>query len=162
MASLIRLEGKIERHVIVDDADFEWLSRSKWYFEGRRYAARMLGIWPNRRWEFMHRLLVGTPPGFETDHINCNGLDNRRANLRVCSASQNQQNRPAPRNNTSGVRGVSYTPSRNTPAKWKAEIFADGKHFFLGWYRTCDEAKVVREVAEIRLFGEFRYHANAV
>ncbi|MCK9370911.1 HNH endonuclease [Candidatus Dojkabacteria bacterium] len=88
--SLGQLSGK-GKFVIVDNEDFEYLNQFKWYikFSGQNeYAIR------HKRYDetLMHRLIINTPKGMETDHINHNGLDNRRVNLRIVTTSQNQRN----------------------------------------------------------------------
>ena len=86
-----------ERFAIVDDEDFEHLSQWKWCTNGDGYAGRNV---PDETkasgWVFitMHLVLMGKQPGKEIDHINGDKLDNRRANLRFVTRSQNQTNRP--------------------------------------------------------------------
>lgn len=76
---------------LVSECDYEWLSAMRWHKSIRGYAQRSPkpGVT-----EFMHRLIMGTPPeGMQVDHINGNKLDNRRENLRFVSASENCVNR---------------------------------------------------------------------
>lgn len=70
---------------LVDDADYEWLSRWKWHYHGG-YAERGDGV-------LMHREITDCPAGKEVDHINHDPLDNRRENLRVVTRWQNMLNR---------------------------------------------------------------------
>ena len=79
---------------VVDDADYEWLSRWKWSASTYGYAVRAetisgRGKSRKRKIFWMHREIMQTPPGKDTDHINGNRLDNRRLNLQICSRSQN-------------------------------------------------------------------------
>lgn len=77
------------------------------------------------------------PDGFYIDHINGNKTDNRLCNLRLATNSQNQQNRPAPQNNSSGYRGVTWHKQAN---KWMARICHHGKREMLGLFETAEEA----------------------
>ena len=77
------------------------------------------------------------PDGFYIDHINGNKTDNRLSNLRLATNKQNQENRPAPANNTSGYRGVTWHKSYN---KWMARICHDKKRINLGFFDFPEEA----------------------
>lgn len=97
-------------NAIVDVDDFERLSQWNWaVIKGTRsltnYAYRSEGH--GGRKIFMHRIVLGLKDAELADHINKNGLDNRKCNLRKATVSQNCQNRRTPKNNTSGFKGVS-------------------------------------------------------
>jgi len=90
-------------------------------------------------------------PGLEVDHkrgvwLNQDPetkiLDNRRGNLRVITHAQNGQNRGKQQNNTSGLKGVTWERRR---AKWQAQITANGRHYFCGYYDTPEEATVAHD-----------------
>lgn len=136
---------------MVDDADFEWLNQWKWQvakFKHTNYARMSMMI--DGKWTrvFMHRIILKLPDDVHADHVNRNGLDNQRHNLRPCTRSQNQGNRGMLRNNTSGVKGVVWCkPNQN----WQVHI--QGKH--VGNFETLEGAKVARRLAEIAVWGEF-------
>jgi hypothetical protein len=98
----------------------------------------------------MHRLIRPDIDG-EIDHIDMNGLNNRRSNLRAATASQNRANMDTYRNNTSGHRGVQLRKSD----RWIALIRRDNKTICLGRFDTREEAGRAYDEAAKRLFGEF-------
>lgn len=132
---------------IVDDSDYEWLNHYTWYF-GHGYAVRNKS--DSNPYRFMHRMILNTPEGMDTDHLNLDRLDNRRENLRICTASRNQQNRLAHSDNSSGYKGVS-----RHGIGWMAQIMCSRKKFYLGTYRTKEEAAIAYDKKAIELHGEF-------
>lgn len=86
------------------------------------------------------------------DHIDRNGLNCRRSNLRLATRSENMQNRKLASNNKSGYRGVSYDKVKQ---KWIATIGYGGEHIYLGGYDTPEEANKVRVAAAKQLHGKF-------
>lgn len=132
---------------IVDADDFEWLmSMGSWNLRrnksGGMYAKR--NVWVSRTsciTLLMHRVITGADL---TDHINGNGLDNRRANLRTATVAQNLAN--ARCRNPSGFKGVS--PHAR---KWKAMC----NRQYLGLYATAEEAALAYDRAAVVAFGEF-------
>lgn len=86
----------------------------------------------------------------QVDHINHNGCDNRRSNLRLATAAQNVQNRKRPKNNTTGYKGV--TRARGA---FQASIEANGKSIYLGRRKTVEEAYALYCEAAKELHGEF-------
>jgi len=89
---------------LVDDSDYEELNRFKWHARKTVktfYAERTFTIGNGKRKNvFMHRYIMQTPKGFDTDHIDGNGLNNQRSNLRVCTRSENLRNQGKKPNNT--------------------------------------------------------------
>jgi hypothetical protein len=85
----------------------------------------------------MHQMINRTPDGFVTDHIDGNGLNNRRSNLRTALQSENLQNKRKYKNNTSGFKGVSWHSSSK---KWRAAICVNKTTTRLGSYETAEEA----------------------
>jgi hypothetical protein len=142
------------RVAIVDDRDFETLNRYKWYAQkigNTLYAARHAT--GRHRTIYMHRQIPGiTDPGIFVDHRNGNGLDNRRQNLRLATKTENARNRPAPKNNTSGFKGVHWHKQGNA---YRARIKVNGKNIHLGLFPTPTEAARAYDQAARKYFGEF-------
>lgn len=92
--------------------------------------------------------------GVDIDHVDGDKSNNRISNLRLATRSQNCANRPAPRVNTSGFKGV-YLNSRN--GKYHAQIGVDGTRHHLGFFDTKEEAGAAFRAAALRIFGEYAY-----
>jgi len=88
----------------------------------------------------------------EVDHRNTIKSDNRLANLRAATRSQNEMNSPLKRSNSSGFKGVGWHKDRE---RWRAYIQKDGRQCSLGYYDTAAEAHAAYAQAAERLFGEF-------
>lgn len=105
-----------------------------------------------------HRLawfyVYGVWPKNELDHINGNKEDNRIANLREATRSQNQNNMPKKRNNTSGYKGVSW---HKVNKKWIAQTEVKGRAHFFGYYSTPEDAHVAYVNGIKKLHGEFAH-----
>lgn len=97
----------------------------------------------------MHNFITGL---LYVDYINGNGLDNRRANLRPATASQNQANQRKRRDNTSGFRGVQWAPLNK---RWRSLIIVKGERKSLGYYTTREAAAHAYDTAAIKFFGEY-------
>lgn len=145
---------------IVDDEDFGWLSQWKWRAHWDKnaktyYACRNHTVDGKYIHLSMARLIMDTPNGLLTDHINHNTLDNRKENLRNVTISQNSINRKPSNRNKIGFRGV----SRNGD-KYRARITLNKTCIDLGNYNNPEEASVAYENASQKLHGKFRYDLN--
>lgn len=138
--------------VMVSDVDFENLSRYKWRvsIEGKRRYAVTSKI-PAKR---MHRIVLGAKTGEVVDHINGNGLDNTRENLRICTDAQNQCNRGKTRSNTVGFKGVSWDKRRN---KFHAQIQVNYKPIHLGHFDCPFKAAREYDEAALKHHGDFAF-----
>lgn len=88
----------------------------------------------------------------EVDHVDCNPMNNKVENLRWCNRAENQANRLTPKCNTCGLKGVSYSKSNK---KYFAQIKKLGKHTFLGYFNTAEEAHETYKKKALELFGQF-------
>lgn len=142
-------KGKV---AIVDAKDYEWLSQHKWYASQKRngfYACRH----SKGKVIYMHRVIMKAPQGLFVDHIDGNGLNNRRSNLRVCTVSQNHQNQRF-RGGLSRYKGVCFLKKIN---KWRANIGFDGRRMHIGCFDNEIEAAKAYDRKADELFGEFAY-----
>lgn len=134
----------------VDDDDFERISKFKWCssFEVYRFYA-VRGGWVDGKTVAirMHRVIMNAKRGQYVDHINHDGLDNRRTNLRICTNGENMRNRSGPqKNSTSGILGVRWRKDRS---KWESRMCVNGKNMSLGHFENKHDA--TRAYAEARL-----------
>lgn len=143
---------------LVDAQDYDWLSRWNWhtrkYRNGATYAIRnaLLGQGEEMRYVAMHREIMQPPEGATVDHVNQNGLDNRRGNLRLCDKAQNGWNRGATKRSTTKVKGVHFL---KRTGRYQAQIMIRGKRTHIGYYATLEEAKDAYEKFAKEAQGEF-------
>ena len=110
----------------------------------------------------VHRIIFFMCTGLQpniVDHINGNPIDNRIENLRISNCSQNMHNRSINKNNTSGVKGVSWIASKNS---WVAQIGVNGKRKTLGCFNTKELAAEFLELAREMLHGVYANHGRYI
>lgn len=138
---------------LVDDEDYEMLMEVKWFAhaEGRSiYATRKTSRKEGHKCLRMHRLIMSAPDGMEVDHVNHNGLDNRRENLRLCTHVENSRNSRRRACNTSGYKGV-----YKCDHKWRAIIGLGGRTHHLGTHATEELAARAYDAAALLHYGAF-------
>lgn len=135
----------------VDEEDFQTLKKLRWYRIKGGYAVNDYRNKGKRTMRYMHREIMQTPRGMQTDHVNRNKLDNRRINLRIATAAQNQGNRGIDKRNTSGLKGV--IPYKN--GKWMAQIKIANKSKYLGLFESKHEAHGAYMKAASEYHGAF-------
>ena len=149
MKEICLTKGKI---ALVNDFDFERLNQWKWYadrIKNKVYAARK-----NPKKIYMHREILKVKNFQYVDHINGNGLDNRRENLRICTNSQNGQNRGKNKNNTSGFKGVCFHARTQT---WIASIWVNRQRVHLGYFKGSIDAAIAYNEAAVKYHGKFAF-----
>ncbi|MCK5604153.1 HNH endonuclease [Candidatus Pacearchaeota archaeon] len=139
--------------VFIDKKDYAVISQYSWYrhpvgSHHLLYAA----AWVNNKNTLMHRFLLNLNKNEMTDHINGNGLDNRRSNLRKCTHQENMFNKKKYKNNKCGYKGVYWSPHHS---KWRVTLYKYKKRFYIGYYRDLIEAAKAYNEAAIEHHGEF-------
>lgn len=139
---------------LVDEDDMEMVGAQRWYARppsGRNkrwYAYRREG----GRMVYLHRAVLGAQRGSEVDHINGDGLDCRRANLRVATRSQNEANKPKAGATSSRYKGVTFA---RKAGQWRASLMVNKRRRHLGYFD--DEAAAARayDAAALSTWGPF-------
>lgn len=153
--------------VCIIDLDDEWIvktfpnvQKTKNHVTVTRYIKTEFGMATEKY--YIHRLVTRTThkktgATFQVDHINRDSLDNRKSNLRFCTAKQNSANAIRKTRSKSGFRGVCYAKRRKPLARpWCAYIGGNGKrHRNLGYYKTPEEAAHAYDLAALDLYGDF-------
>lgn len=134
---------------LVDREDFDRLASRGWTWSSfRRQVIATTG-----KREGLSRVILDAPDGMFVDHINGNTLDNRRANLRVCTQAENNRNRAISRANKVGFKGVAKRQAIARP--FRAVIYLNGKQIALGRYATAQVAAAAYDAAAMHYHGAF-------
>jgi hypothetical protein len=177
-----------DKVTIVDDEDYDKVVEAARRYNGDGSLKKGTGKWyyvckgqssfneyavSGDRRSAIHRLVMDAPKGMDVDHINGNGLDNRKENLRICTRAQNMMNQKLKSHSASGYKGVQYTPTQRykytskktgitTVKEYKVKnpyraYVGDGKggHISCGRWATAEEAARARDKKALELHGEF-------
>lgn len=139
----------------VDDEDYVQFASMRWHVQiNPRYPEKARAVRKNSKREtfYLSREILKAPKGKDVDHINGDTLDNQKKNLRLCHHFENQMNRGAQKNNTSGFKGVSWD---NNKQKWVAQIKVQNRHLHLGRFLKREEAAKAYNLKAKECFGEF-------
>lgn len=144
----VLLNGKSSevRFALVDDEDFRVLNALKWHF-ANGYAAKSPST-------LMHRLIMKAPKNYDVDHINHDGLDNRKENLRICTHQQNTRNRVKKCKSSSIYKGV-VRRQRRLGKMWRAEFSFNGKTKTIGHFKTERAAALAYNEKIKEVYGNF-------
>jgi hypothetical protein len=149
MKEILLTQGKV---ALVDDEDYEYLNQWKWCaIKGRKtyYAVRRAYINSKYKFYYMHRIIMNTPNKLQTDHIDGNGLNCQKFNMRNCTHAQNQMNRRS--GGSSKYLGV-FLHRKNY---FTAIISINKKAVYLGHSKDEKKAALMYNEAAIKYHGEF-------
>jgi hypothetical protein len=153
MASLTLTKGYV---AIIDDEDFEFLSRWKWCASqcGQSfYAMRGQLREGKQQFFYLHRIILNAQKGQYVDHIDGDTMNNSRNNLRIVTAKQNSANMKKHKDGVSQFKGVS--PNLKLGKPWVAGIVNEGKRKHLGTFSSEIEAAMAYDAAAKIRFGEY-------
>jgi len=148
----------LDKVALVDDADYAMVSQFKWSTlktrGGRWYAVRCLWLENKQRYIYMHRFILGTPPGMDTDHEDGNGLNNQRYNLRAATKSQNHANAKIGSfdGKSSRYKGVSWHKRAH---RWRAQVYCKYSTIYLGLFDSEESAALAYNKRAMQVFGDF-------
>ena len=144
-------KGKV---AIVDDEDFEWLSKYNWYLNCKGYATRSGLVKDGVRKGktiFMHREILDIPQGLFGDHIDMNPLNNQRSNLRIVNKQQNNANRTTRKDSSKKYKGVWLNPDGNV---YMGRLTLNGKRYYSKRFKDIKLAALAYNDLAIKHFGE--------
>ena len=140
---------------IIDARDVAFVAGATWsVLQSNRtaYARRTIKLGDKQKTVLLHRVVIGAEPEQHVDHINGNGLDCRRSNLRIVTQQQNNFNMRGHHDSRTGIKGVRKHSSCN---KFQAAISAGGVRRYLGLFNTAEEAQSAYAAASAELHGQF-------
>jgi hypothetical protein len=135
----------------VDDCDYKRVSAYKWHAHPTNHSVYARACIEGKN-VYMHRFLLQAPSKMEVDHIDHNGLNNTRENLRLATKSQNARNARLRKDNTSGIRDVLWDKKSE---KWRAYVVLDGKQYHVGYFTSLKEAEEAACSKRLELHKEF-------
>ena len=142
---------------LVDETDLEKVVKLNWHAladEHTHYAiahVRTGGRYV-RSWKMHRYLLEIDSPKLIIDHVNGNGLDNRRCGLRTCTNAENLRNRRVSSNSRSRLKGAYWCEQGQ---RWRSSVLEDGKQKHLGYFDTPEEAHAAYCAEAQKLHGDF-------
>lgn len=139
-------DGREKARALISLADVDRIKKYKWSYNS---VTGMVTACQGR--VYLSRYIMDCPAEMQVDHVNGNRLDNRRQNLRICTATQNAMNRLERVDNTSGFRGV----SQRKDGRYEAYIHVNGRKIHLGLFKKLTDAINTRLKAEIKYYREF-------
>lgn len=149
-----RLDGEFRGYAIIDTEDIEKCKPYKWCIVEDKYVVAKPYGDSNGTNVKLHNIVMdhNSVKNENIDHIDNDGLNNRKSNLRVCNHSENLCNKHSQKNNTSGYKGVSWQKNQGY---WSAKIQKDRKKYHLGFFDDPWEAAQAYNLAALELHGEF-------
>lgn len=137
------------KYAIIDRDDYNLVNTFRWHFSNG-YALK--NKTKDNKYRLMHRLILDANPNETIDHINGNGLDNRRRNLRICSQGQNTKNSSKHKDGTSMYKGVHF---HKPSGRWRAQICVNYQRISLGCFKSQMDAAIAYDLAALRYHGAY-------
>jgi hypothetical protein len=146
--------------ILVDACNSALLSENGWrehvvgrtsYVRRRKYIGKKHGKYVYEV-QYLHRLIMNPPKGMVIDHVDGNGLNNRRKNLRICTRAQNLSNQRKQHGCSSKYKGVTYHPKTGG---WYSQIKFKKQHIYLGYFKKEEDAAIAYNTSAIKYFGKF-------
>ena len=143
---------------LVDDEDYEKLSQYKWHARWNKtsntfYADRHTRKSDGRRTKIqMHREIMDASPGLDVDHIDHNGLNNTKSNLRLITHRQNSYGNIRHKRGSSRFKGVNWDKQHQ---QWRAQIYVNKRKVNLGTFNSEIDAACAYDAAAAKHFGEY-------
>lgn len=134
------------KFTLIDESDMGVLGARKWH--AIKNKNRFYAVSSKPKFTQLHRAILDAKRGELVNHINGDGLDNRRSNIRVCTAGGNAHNQKLHSNNTSGFKGVQFSKSKQ---RWFSIIAQK----ICGYFRNPVDAALAYDRAAIEMFGDF-------
>jgi len=149
------IKTRYGQEILVDDEDYDSTVKYRWKVKqsgNTCYAVRN----SNKKEIRLHRVIANAKKGEIVDHIDGNGLNNQKSNLRICTQAQNQFNRKKVLGK-SKYKGVYnwHSKNKNPKSYWVAHIRKDGEMYSLGCFRDQEQAAIAYDQAASILFKDF-------
>lgn len=158
----IRIEGDtafvpltMGKEAVIDAADVPLVAGRNWCAEKATdtfYAVRTQKVGGKARHFRLHRVLTGATGRDHVDHVDGNGLNCRRSNMRLATHTENMRNSRRRRDNSSGVKGVTFD---KWTGRWQAKISVDGRTVHLGRFSSIEAAAEAYRKGSEKYHGEF-------
>lgn len=146
----------VDKQIVqIDDEDFDLVSKYKWRLSKGKYTYYVIThnkVDNKDTTLYLHRLVFGNSDKNSIDHIDGNGLNNQKNNLRICTYTQNNRNRNSCINSSSKYKGVSWYKKS---CKWRASIQVNKKMIHIGYYNSEEDAAEMYNLHAIKYFKEF-------
>ena len=152
MGEVIKIPLTRGEFALIDEQDYDLISQHRWYAVKTPHSYYAATSFKHTHKIYMHRIILNPPTGLMVDHVNKNGLDNRRCNIRICTRSQNGINRESKHGSLSKFKGVTWN---YRDGLWYATIKKNQVTHRLGAFKNEIDAAIAYDIAALELYGDF-------